>query len=87
MTEFETEIEIDTSDLDDEYQHATCVAVHPFGSLKPGDLFKTVCGKERLLRASGNYPKCPECYKHQYDFMHNEIPCFLCNKTLTEHKL
>ena len=72
---------VDTSDLDNQYQHATCTNETPWLSLVPGTVFKTLCGKQVMHGLSISWEKCPEC-----EALFLTDPCPLCNQRLADHR-
>lgn len=71
--------EVDTSDIDDPYLHATCANVTPFGTIQLGTIYKTICGKQVMYR--GPYAaKCPECSK----LFRIDGPCPLCGERCSQ---
>jgi hypothetical protein len=63
--------------------HATCQNIHRRGSLRKGDRFKTICGKEVILDPNDR-EKCPECEKLFGEYLTGE-PCPLCGLSGLEH--
>jgi hypothetical protein len=77
MTEFTPDI--DMSELDDLTGHATCTNVTPWGSLHPGKMYRTLCGKQVMYRGTAK-ERCLEC-----ELKFNTWPCPLCGKSDKEH--
>lgn len=64
--------------------HATCANCYPRGTIKIGDKYKSLCGKEVTLDYAPDNEHCPDCESLFGNFLKGER-CPLCGKTGADH--